>query len=169
MRLNENFWHGKRVLVTGHTGFKGSWLCLWLYELGARITGVGLEPNTDPALFTQLELAERIEKHHITDIRDLGTIQEIISDSQPEVVFHLAAQPLVRRSYEDPLGTWSTNVQGSLNILEGLKTLKNHCAVVMVTTDKVYENQEWINGYRENDRLGGHDPYSASRQPRRLL
>ena len=163
MQTNEQFWRGKRVLVTGHTGFKGSWLCLWLNELGARITGVGLEPNTDPALFTQLELAERINQHHIADIRDLEAIQKIISASQPEVVFHLAAQPLVRRSYEDPLSTWSTNVQGSLNILEGLKTLDHHCAVVMVTTDKVYENQEWIYGYRENDRLGGHDPYSASK------
>lgn len=163
MQFNSHFWNGKRVLVTGHTGFKGSWLCLWLIKLGAQITGVGLEPETDPALFTQLELSERIERHHIADIRELGTIQKIITESQPEVVLHLAAQPLVRRSYEDPLGTWSTNVQGSLNILEGLKTLNHHCAVVMVTTDKVYENQEWIYGYRENDRLGGHDPYSASK------
>lgn len=163
MQFNNHFWHGKRVLVTGHTGFKGSWLCLWLSELGAQITGVGLEPDTDPALFKQLELAKRIHQHHIADIRELDKIQKIISKTQPEAVFHLAAQPLVRRSYEDPLGTWSTNVQGSLNILEALKALKHHCAVVMVTTDKVYENQEWIYGYRENDRLGGHDPYSASK------
>ena len=122
-----------------------------------------MKPNTDPALFTQLELSEKVKQHHIADIRDVDKIQKIITDSQPEVVLHLAAQPLVRQSYEDPLGTWSTNVQGSLNILEGLKTLNHHCAVVMVTTDKVYENQEWIYGYRENDRLGGHDPYSASK------
>lgn len=160
---DKNFWRGKRVLITGHTGFKGSWLCLWLHELGARITGISLEPNTNPSLFKQLWLLNRIEQHHIADIRDINTIQKIISDSQPEVVLHLAAQPLVLRSYEDPLGTWSTNVQGSLNILEGLKILKHHCAVVMVTTDKVYENQQWVYGYRENDRLGGHDPYSASK------
>ena len=163
MPINQQFWQGKRVLVTGHTGFKGSWLCLWLCEMGAKITGVGLEPDTKPALFTQLELANRITQHHIADIRDLNKIKKIIYDIQPEIVLHLAAQPLVHQSYEDPLGTWSTNVQGSLNILEGLKALKQHCAVVMVTTDKVYENKEWIYGYRENDRLGGHDPYSASK------
>lgn len=161
--INREFWQGKRVLVTGHTGFKGSWLGLWLSELGAQITGIGLEPNTNPNLFGQLQLDKRIDHHHIADIRDVDGIREIIKASQPEVVFHLAAQPLVRRSYQDPLGTWSANVQGSLNILEGLKTLQHHCAVVMITTDKVYENKEWVYGYRENDRLGGHDPYSASK------
>jgi CDP-glucose 4,6-dehydratase len=157
------FWASRRVLVTGHTGFKGSWLALWLSELGAKVTGVGLEPDTEPNLFGQLELARRLERHHIADIREPQALAEIVEACQPEVVLHLAAQPLVLRSYADPLGTWATNVQGSLHLLEALKPLQHPCAVVMVTTDKVYENQEWNYGYRENDRLGGHDPYSASK------
>jgi CDP-glucose 4,6-dehydratase len=160
---NRDFWAGRRVLLTGHTGFKGSWLGLWLSELGARIMGVGLEPDTTPNLFGQLELASRLEQHFIADIREPQPLAEIVQTCQPHVVFHLAAQPLVRRSYHDPLGTWATNVQGSLHVLEALKPLQHPCAVVMVTTDKVYENQEWVYGYRENDRLGGHDPYSASK------
>lgn len=160
--LSPSFWNGRRVLLTGHTGFKGSWLALWLSELGARVTGVGLEPEGDPHLFHQLRLSERLS-HHIADIRDLDALQSIAAASDPEVVLHLAAQPLVRRSYRDPLGTWSTNVQGSLNVLEALRPLGHPCAVVMITTDKVYANQEWDYGYRENDRLGGHDPYSASK------
>ena len=163
MLVNREFWAGKRILLTGHTGFKGSWLALWLTQLGAHVTGVGLEPDTTPNLFGQLDLAQRLEQHHISDIRDAEALAEIAKACQPEVVFHLAAQPLVRRSYRDPLGTWATNVQGSLHVLEALKPLQHLCAVVMVTTDKVYENQEWLYGYRENDRLGGHDPYSASK------
>ena len=163
MLANREFWAGKRVLLTGHTGFKGSWLALWLTQLGARVTGVGLEPDTTPNLFGQLELVKRLDQHHIADIRDAKALAEIAKACQPQVVFHLAAQPLVRRSYRDPLGTWATNVQGSLHLLEALLPLQHSCAVVMVTTDKVYENQEWLYGYRENDRLGGHDPYSASK------
>ena len=158
-----NFWRGRRVLLTGHTGFKGSWLTLWLSELGARVTGVALEPDTTPSLFQQLDLSQRLERHHLADIRDREALAAITTACQPEVVFHLAAQPLVRRSYRDPLGTWATNVQGSLHVLEALKPLQHPCAVVMVTTDKVYANQEWDYGYRESDRLGGHDPYSASK------
>ena len=120
-------------------------------------------PDTEPNLFSQLKLEERILEHHIADIRDEQTLNGIVRAFQPDVVFHLAAQPLVRRSYEDPLGTWATNVSGSLKLLEALKVLQNPCAVVMVTTDKVYLNREWNYGYRENDRLGGHDPYSASK------
>jgi len=161
--LMHEFWAGRRVLLTGHTGFKGSWLALCLSELGARVTGVGLEPDTTPHLFGQLELARRLKRHHIADIRDPQALAEIVQACQPQVVFHLAAQPLVRRSYRDPLGTWATNVQGSLHVLEALKPLQHPCAVVMVTTDKVYENEEWDYGYRENDRLGGRDPYSASK------
>ena len=161
--LMREFWAGRRVLLTGHTGFKGSWLALWLSELGARVTGVGLEPDTTPNLFSQLELAQRLERHHIADIREPQALAEIVQACQPQVVFHLATQPLVRRSHQDPLGTWATNVQGSLHVLEALKPLQHPCAVVMVTTDKVYENQEWEYGYRESDRLGGHDPYSASK------
>lgn len=157
------FWAGKRVLVTGHTGFKGSWLSLWLSELGAQVSGLSLEPETQPSLFNQLQLELRLKHHWIADIRDFGAVADAVESSQPQVVLHLAAQPLVRRSYRDPLGTWATNVQGSLHVLEALKVLQHPCAVVMVTTDKVYENQEWEYGYRETDRLGGHDPYSASK------
>jgi CDP-glucose 4,6-dehydratase len=161
--VNSEFWAGKRVLLTGHTGFKGSWLALWLSEMGAEVSGVGLPPDSDPHLFEQLGLERRLQAHHLVDIRDPEALAAISGECQPEVVLHLAAQPLVRRSYRDPLGTWATNVQGSLNLLEALKPLQHPCAVVMVTTDKVYANREWDYGYRENDRLGGHDPYSASK------
>ena len=161
--IDSDFWRGRKVLLTGHTGFKGSWLGLWLSELGAYVTGVGLEPNTEPNLFTQLELKERLSKHMVRDIRDLAALKNIIKNSQPDVVMHLAAQPLVRQSYIDPLGTWSTNVQGTLHVLEALKNIEAPCSVVIVTTDKVYANQEWDYGYREIDRLGGNDPYSASK------
>ena len=160
--IDPTFWRGRRVWLTGHTGFKGSWLALWLSEMGAQVTAVGLEPDGDPHLFHQLRLVERLS-HHIADIRDGQAMAKISAASQPDVVLHLAAQPLVRRSYRDPLGTWSTNVQGSLQVLEALKGLEQPCAVVMITTDKVYANREWDYGYRENDRLGGHDPYSASK------
>ena len=158
-----DFWKGRRVLISGHTGFKGSWLGLWLSELGANVTGVGLQPDKELNLFRQLRLEKRLCGHHIADIRKSQTLKDIVKTCKPEVVLHLAAQPLVRQSYVDPLGTWSTNVQGSLNLLEAVKPIENQCAVVMVTTDKVYANKEWVHGYRENDRLGGHDPYSASK------
>jgi CDP-glucose 4,6-dehydratase len=144
---SRSFWVGRRVLLTGHTGFKGSWLLLWLTRLGAEVWAYALEPETQPSLFCQL----------------LDAMNKLVERAQPEVVLHLAAQPLVRRSYEDPLGTWATNVMGSLHLLEALRLLRHSCAVVMVTTDKVYENREWSYGYREADRLGGHDPYSASK------
>jgi CDP-glucose 4,6-dehydratase len=160
--IDPNFWKDRRVLLTGHTGFKGSWLSLWLCELGAVVTGVSLEPEDEPCLFKQLELSERINDHFV-DIRDLSALEAIVRSNNPEIVLHLAAQPLVRRSYRDPLGTWSTNVQGSLHVLESLRSLSHHCAVVMVTTDKVYANREWDYGYRESDQLGGHDPYSSSK------
>lgn len=161
--LSHSFWSGRRVLITGHTGFKGSWLALWLSELGASVSGVALAPDSDPQLFSQLRLEDRLAHHHLVDIRDPVALAEVVQGCQPQVVLHLAAQPLVRRSYRDPLGTWSINVQGSLNLLEAVKPLEHPCAVVMVTTDKVYENREWCFGYRESDRLGGHDPYSASK------
>jgi CDP-glucose 4,6-dehydratase len=161
---NSAFWQGKRVLLTGHTGFKGSWLLLLLLELGAEVWGYALQPEPETNLFCQLQpkLAGRFI-HIEADIADLTTLMTAVKDCKPEVVFHLAAQPLVRQSYIDPLGTWATNVMGSLNLLESLKLVQNRCAVAMVTTDKVYENLEWIYGYRENDPLGGHDPYSASK------
>ena len=161
-----NFWRGRRVLLTGHTGFKGTWLLLWLQQLGAHVWGYALEPEQEPNLFRQLtkeNTSGHSWHHQIGDLADLHSLKACVQQAQPEVVLHLAAQPLVRRSYSDPLGTWATNVQGSLNLLEALKPLQHPCAVVMVTTDKVYENQEWAYGYREPDRLGGHDPYSASK------
>ncbi len=168
--LNSDFWRGRRVLLTGHTGFKGSWLILWLLNLGADVWGYALAPDTDRSLFHSLQTcaADGLVnwsqlRHQLADLLDLPALQQTVLEAQPEVVLHLAAQPLVRRSYRDPLGTWATNVQGSLHLLEALKLVKNPCAVVMVTTDKVYANREWDYGYREDDRLGGHDPYSASK------
>ena len=161
--MRADFWDNKRVLLTGHTGFKGSWLGLWLTELGAKVSGVGLRPEGTPSLFSQLELDKRLQNHHIADIRNIQEITSIVEATKPQVVLHLAAQALVRRSYTDPLGTWTTNVLGTLNLLEALRSLRENCAVVVVTTDKVYANKEWDYGYRENDRLGGYDPYSASK------
>ncbi|MCP9825458.1 CDP-glucose 4,6-dehydratase [Synechococcus sp. EJ6-Ellesmere] len=165
--LDPAFWRGRRVLLTGHTGFKGAWLLLWLQELGAQVWCYSLEAEPAPNLFRQLA-AERPTQshawhHQVGNLADLAELNALVELCQPEVVLHLAAQPLVRRSYRDPLGTWATNVQGSLHLLEALKPLEHPCAVVMVTTDKVYENREWPHGYRECDRLGGHDPYSASK------
>jgi len=157
-----NFWQSKKVLVTGHTGFKGAWLCQWLLQLGAEVRGISLDPNTNPSLFEQLDLASHLD-HQIGDIRDRQLTQRLVTDWQPEIVFHLAAQPLVRRSYVEPVETWDTNVMGTINVLEALKLLKNPCVAVCITTDKCYENREWLYGYRENDPLGGHDPYSSSK------
>jgi CDP-glucose 4,6-dehydratase len=164
--FDPDFWAGRRVLLTGHTGFKGSWLLLWLQQLGAQVWGYALEPEGPPSLFNELmhELSPTDSfKHQIGDLADEAALVNLVQRCQPEVVLHLAAQPLVRRSYNDPLGTWATNVNGSLHLLEALRPLAHTCAVVMVTTDKVYENREWVYGYREPDRLGGHDPYSASK------
>jgi CDP-glucose 4,6-dehydratase len=152
----------KTVLVTGHTGFKGSWLCEWLHLLGARVVGYALPAPTQPAMFDQLDLAGRIE-HHTGDIRDIESLDRVVRACQPDFVFHLAAQPLVRLSYEQPLDTHAINVLGTANVLECLRRLTKPCAAVMITTDKCYENREWCYGYRENDPLGGHDPYSASK------
>jgi CDP-glucose 4,6-dehydratase len=164
--LHPPFWAGRRVLLTGHTGFKGSWLLLWLQQLGAQVWTYALEPEPEPNLFRQLVQARPAGEgwhHQIGDLADREALVDLVQKAQPQVVLHLAAQPLVRRSYDDPLGTWATNVMGSLHLLEALKPLQQSCAVVMVTTDKVYENREWPYGYREPDRLGGHDPYSASK------
>jgi len=165
---NPRFWGDRRVLITGHTGFKGAWLLLWLQELGAKIVGYSLEPEPSPNLFRELAAVSascqlRAWQHNEGNLIHLEGLRAVVDSFQPEVVFHLAAQPLVRSSYADPLGTWATNVQGSLHLLEALKPLQHPCALVMVTTDKVYENREWFHGYRESDRLGGHDPYSASK------
>lgn len=156
------FWRGKRVLMTGHTGFKGSWLMLWLQQLGAEVHGMALQPDTTPSLFEQL-YPDGDPGHFIGDIRDSETMCARVAQVEPDVVLHLAAQPLVLRSYRDPLETWQTNVMGTANLLEALKPTGRRMSVVIVTTDKVYENREWVHAYRETDRLGGHDPYSASK------
>lgn len=163
-----NFWRGKKVLVTGHTGFKGSWLSLWLAQMGADPFGYALEPDTTPSLFVQLGLERRID-HLIADIRDGDAVRKRVDLIKPDVVFHLAAQPLVRHSYREPLRTWNVNVMGTAHLLDGLRGLDKTCAVVVVTTDKVYENREWIHPYRETDRLGGYDPYSASKAAAELV
>ena len=156
------FWDGKRVFVTGHTGFKGSWLSLWLTTLGARVHGYALAPEPDLSLFRQLALDNDVD-HCVADVRDVETIRGRIMETRPEVVFHLAAQPLVRASYRDPLGTFSTNVQGTANLLDAIRKVDSVRVVIVVTTDKVYRNNEWTWPYRETDALGGHDPYSASK------
>ena len=152
----------KQVLLTGHTGFKGSWLSLWLHHLGAIVTGVALDPPSNPSHFNAASISELLTDHRV-DIRDFEVLQSIINNSEPDFVFHLAAQPLVKQSYIAPLETYETNIMGTLNLLESLRNLKKPCVVVLVTSDKCYDNVEWIWGYRENDRLGGLDPYSASK------
>lgn len=163
-------YHGKRVLVTGHTGFKGSWLCEWLLSLGAEVHGFALEPPTEPALFDQLGLAERIVSHTIGDIRDREALVKAVAAADPDFVFHLAAQPLVRLSYREPVETFDTNVMGTVNLLEAVRqharTLderRKTCSLVCITTDKVYENNESGQAYKETDPFGGYDPYSASK------
>ncbi|MCP1480176.1 MULTISPECIES: CDP-glucose 4,6-dehydratase [Pseudomonas] len=166
--LSAQFWRGKRVLLTGHTGFKGSWLSLWLHSLGAEVSGFSLDPATEPSLFELARVAEGINDQR-GDLRDLGALLELIAETQPEIVLHLAAQPLVREGYRDPLGTYSSNVMGTLNLLEAIRQVGGVRACVLVTTDKVYANQEWLWPYRENEALGGHDPYSSSKACCELL
>lgn len=162
------FYRGKRVLVTGHTGFKGSWLVRILELLGAEVTGYALEPPTDPSLFGILNLAHTMDS--VTgDIRDLGRLRETFARVKPEVVLHLAAQPIVRASYRDPVGTFGTNVMGTVNVLECVRETESVRSFVNVTTDKVYLNREWEYGYRENDRLDGFDPYSNSKSCSELV
>ncbi len=156
------FWKNQRVLVTGHTGFKGAWLTLWLRQLGANVCGIALEPETKPGLCEQFHLEAEIQ-HNIVDIRDADKVVECVRSFQPTIVFHLAAQALVRPAYAQPVETWDTNVRGTINLMESLRTLHQPVAAVMVTTDKVYLNREWTHGYRENDPVGGHDPYSSSK------
>ncbi|MSU34530.1 MAG: CDP-glucose 4,6-dehydratase [Pedosphaera sp.] len=162
---NERFggcFENKTVFVTGHTGFKGSWLCEWLLFLKAKVVGYSLSPDSDPSLFEQLQLADRLH-HRLGDIRDPTLLRTAVEESQPDFVFHLAAQPLVRRSYLDPVETYATNVTGTLHLIEALRALSKPCAALFITTDKCYENRDWVYGYRENDALGGHDPYSSSK------
>lgn len=158
---------GRRVLVTGHTGFKGSWLCEWLLALGADVSGLALPPP-QPALFNQLGLAGRL-RHIEGDIRDPGLVRRVFEETKPEFVFHLAAQPLVRLSYEQPVETYATNVMGTVHVLDAIRLAARPCVVVAITTDKCYENKEWLHSYREEDPLGGHDPYSSSKGAAELV
>lgn len=161
-KVNPSFWKSKKVFITGHTGFKGSWLSLWLQDMGAVVKGYALEPNTNPNLFTQANVAKNMDSE-IGDITDLNHISESMKAFDPEVLIHMAAQPLVRLSYKDPVLTYATNVMGTVNVLEAARKCTNLKAIVSVTTDKCYENREWAWGYRENEPIGGHDPYSSSK------
>jgi CDP-glucose 4,6-dehydratase len=164
-----DFFEGRSVLVTGHTGFKGAWLASWLQRLGARVSGFSLPPEEGrPALFDALDLGSRMASH-IGDLRDRAAVAAAVEAEQPEIVLHLAAQSLVRRSYRDPLGTWSTNIMGTAHLLEAVRAVPSVRTVVVVTSDKCYENREWDLAYRENDALGGHDPYSASKGAQEIL
>ncbi len=166
--ISPEFWRGRRVFVTGHTGFKGSWLCLWLDRLGAKVTGYALPPPTDPSLFELASITDVID-HHTGDVRDLSSLETALAASNAEVVIHMAAQSLVRLSYAEPVETFSTNVMGTVNILEAVRRVPSVRAVVVVTSDKCYFNEEWVWGYREDSRLGGHDPYSGSKGAAELV
>ena len=166
MKLNKIdpfFWKGKKVFLTGHTGFKGGWLSLWLASMGAKVTGYALAPNTKPNLFEVLAIDSLIEKSYIADIRDLAILQKAMSEAKPDLVFHMAAQPLVRYSYANPVETYATNVMGTVNVLEATRNIDSVNATVVITTDKCYENKEWVWGYRESEPMGGYDPYSNSK------
>jgi CDP-glucose 4,6-dehydratase len=161
-QTNPAFWRGKRVLLTGHTGFKGSWLSLWLQSMGATLRGLSLTPPTEPALFDVARVAEGME-HRIADIRDFAAVKTEMDDFKPEIVIHMAAQPLVRLSYHQPIETYATNVMGTVHVLEAARHAGSVKAIVNITTDKCYENREWVWGYREDEPMGGHDPYSNSK------
>lgn len=161
--VDTNFWRGKRVFLTGHTGFKGGWLSLWLSSMGAEVTGYALEPNTIPNFFKVVGIEGLVKSSHIGNICDLVKLRSVLEDTKPEIVIHMAAQPLVRYSYENPIETYATNVMGTVNLLESVRHLDSVRATVIVTTDKCYENREWVWGYRENDPMGGNDPYSSSK------
>lgn len=161
--MNGNFWRGKRVLITGHTGFKGSWLSLWLSQLGAHVSGYSLAPPTSPSNFIVSRVEETLHTSVEADVQDLGALINCVATQQPEIVFHMAAQPLVRYSYQNPVETFHTNVIGTVNVLEAIRNTPSAKAVVVITSDKCYENREWVWGYRENDPMGGYDPYSSSK------
>lgn len=161
--MNHSLWSGRRVFLTGHTGFKGSWMVAYLKRLGAEVTGYSLPPLTDPALFIEANIQPMLTKHHLADVEDLTTLKKAMEESRPEIVFHMAAQPLVRESYVKPIETFRTNVIGTANVLESIRAVETVRAVVNVTTDKVYENPEHAKPFREDEKLGGYDPYSASK------
>jgi CDP-glucose 4,6-dehydratase len=162
LQPDPSFWVDRRVLLTGHTGFKGAWLAFWLTRMGACVTGVALSPSTSPSLSDQLQMTQLCDSR-LVDIRDSKAVGAVVLEARPEVVFHLAAQALVRESYREPLATFETNVMGTAHVLDALRRCPDTRVAVMVTTDKVYRNREWHWPYREDDALGGHDPYSASK------
>lgn len=166
---NKSFWKGKKVFLTGHTGFKGSWLCMWLSSLGAEVTGYSLEPSTSPSLFELCNVKESLQRNIIADIRDSAKLNSAMQEARPEIVIHMAAQPLVRESYKNPVDTYEINVMGTINLLEAVRNCDSVVSVVNVTTDKCYENKEWAWGYRENEPLGGFDPYSSSKACSELI
>ncbi len=161
--VSSGFWAGKRVFMTGHTGFKGSWMTLWLTGMGAEVHGYALTPPTDPSLFVEANVEALLASHTIADVRDIDALAASMAASQPDIIFHLAAQPLVRLSYQLPVETYAVNVMGTVNLLECARRLGTAAALVNVTTDKCYQNNEWFWGYRESEPLGGHDPYSSSK------
>jgi len=167
--MTPGFWRGREVLLTGHTGFKGAWLSLWLKELGARTTGLALEADGGTNLFALADVQGALQSHNIANINDRRRLDEIFAVTKPEIVLHLAAQSLVRRSYHDPVGTFATNTLGVCNLLDAVRSAPSVRAVVVVTTDKCYENREWVWGYRETDAMGGHDPYSGSKGAAELV
>ena len=162
LEMNPGFWRGKRVFLTGHTGFKGSWLSLWLQSLGAELVGFALPPPTDPSLFVEARVSEGMESIE-GNILNLDDLRQAMQLANPEIVIHMAAQPLVRYSYQNPVETYATNVMGTVHLLESVRVTPSVRALVNVTTDKCYENREWIWGYRESDPMGGYDPYSSSK------
>lgn len=161
-QVNVEFWRGKRVLLTGHTGFKGSWLSLWLQSLGVELYGLALTPPTQPALFNEARVGAGM-KSELGDVRDFATVKRVMETARPDIVIHMAAQPLVRYSYQAPVETYATNVMGTVHVLEAARQVGDVRAIVNVTTDKCYENKEWVWGYREDEPMGGHDPYSNSK------
>ena len=168
MSLNRSFWKNRRVFLTGHTGFKGSWLSLWLSTLGAEVVGYALEPPTSPSLYQQAGVDSGLHSI-IADVRDFPRLKAAIAEFDPEIVLHLAAQSVVRTGYEDPVGTYASNVMGTVHLLEAVRALKRKCVVVNVTSDKCYENREWVWGYRENEPMGGGIPTRTQRVVPNLL
>jgi len=161
--VDKGFWRGKKVFLTGHTGFKGAWLCIWLHSLGARVTGYSLEPPSEPSLFVDARVKGLLEGSHLADIRDLDALRVAMREAAPEIVIHMAAQSLVRKSYQSPIETYEVNVIGTAKVLEAVRRTNGVKAVVNVTSDKCYDNREWLWGYREGEPMGGYDPYSSSK------